>query len=266
MQHHTACCVPYPVGRLYNGKIKCNTNTKADGTVHIVAAGACNFSSGPGNKRVWKEARAGVAPTGSARSRGLPDDWGGNAFYFNDESDHWGQGQPLPSAHYNARIISWGVICVELGMSPNSIIAHGEHTQRKIDPRWNGKLLHANMVQMRADVRAWIGGSPLPPPVPGGLDMYQPVKFGDESPAVLEWQEVLVFALGQDITYPGGPPNGLDSDYGGKVRDAVIAVAGGDGMKIDAAVGAKLLGAAGGGGSVKLETKTVEVISEVEVV
>ena len=38
MEHHTALPVPFPVDRLYGDLLKCNINTKPDGTVWLIAA------------------------------------------------------------------------------------------------------------------------------------------------------------------------------------------------------------------------------------
>lgn len=63
-----------------------------------------------------------------------------------------------------------------------------------------------------------------------GEDMF--VKLGDKGPAVEYWQRRLV-RLGSNITYPGGPPQGIDGDYGAKVEAAVKAqVPGSNGKQI----------------------------------
>jgi hypothetical protein len=83
---------------------------------------------------------------------------------------------------------------------------------------------------------------------PGGEDMF--VKRGDNSMAVKYWQRRLT-RLGQDLTFDGGPPQGIDGIYGGKTATAVKAVVGGgtDGEQIHdleaEAIDAKILGAAG---------------------
>ena len=64
----------------------------------------------------------------------------------------------------------------------------------------------------------------------GALDMF--CSKGDEGPRVEYWQRRLV-RLGADITFPGGPPEGIDGDYGGAVQAAVAElVIGSDGLQI----------------------------------
>ncbi|MHC4181487.1 MAG: peptidoglycan recognition protein family protein, partial [Planctomycetota bacterium] len=154
MWHHTAPPVPYPVGNLYLTKspsgiyrIKCNWNTKPTGVIHVIASGACNYSSGSGSGVVLAETMADIAPTGTARARGLPDTIGGNRHYINDEMDHRGDGGPVPVAQYHASMLAKAVVCEELGFSQRKVIGHAEFTRRKIDPRANGKLAHAFMEQ-----------------------------------------------------------------------------------------------------------------------
>ena len=164
MQHHTAAPVPFNVGGLYRAdRIKCNFNVKPDGTVYVIAAGACNYSSGGGSLTVRKETARNVAPSNTAKARGLDDDAGGNAWYINNETDHLGGGEPIPRVQYEAVLACWLVIFRRLGWPAERLIAHGEWTARKVDPRWNNKNCHQNLVDLRADLRAALAdGTSIP--------------------------------------------------------------------------------------------------------
>lgn len=240
MQHHTAPPVPYPVKKLYLTRpavlggayaIKCNFNIKPDGTVHVIAAGRCNYSSGKGSKRVLNEVRADVAPSGSARSRGLIDNWGGNPYYINDETDHAGDRSPIPAAQYRAVVLTKVAILRRLEyMTSNRLIAHAEHTRRKIDPRWdNGQTTpeaHRNMVQLRADVQAVLDGGPGPVPPPTEEDYMYPIRRGDgaadqrpERKQDVQHFEARLAALGTGY-------DSLDGVADQEFLDAVFAVVG----------------------------------------
>lgn len=166
MQHHTAPPVPFPVSNLYSsGRIKANFNVKPDGTIHVIAAGACTYSSGSGSSIVRNETRASIAPSGTARQRGLVDNAGGNHWYVNNETDHHGDGRPIPTPQYDACVTAWAVICRHFGWSPNRIVAHAEWTARKIDPYWNGRDAHLNLSDIRRDVTIRLGNTPEDPEV-----------------------------------------------------------------------------------------------------
>jgi hypothetical protein len=171
MQHHTAPPVPFPVDRLYppgagydiiNGqrvyRIKANWNVKPDGTVHVIAAGACNYSSGPGSSVVLGETMRSIAPSGLAVTRMLRDDTSGNSWYLNNETDHVGNGGPIPAAQLDAVVRCWAAICVRLDWTPARIVAHAEWTARKIDPRWNGQDAHEALLSIRAATAALFSG------------------------------------------------------------------------------------------------------------
>jgi hypothetical protein len=138
MQHHTAAPVPFPVTKLYGDQLKCNINTKPDGTVWLIAQRACNFSSGPGSSVVLKEVRAGTPPTQNAKTRGLTDDTNGNPLFFNFENDHAGTGGPLPQVQFDAIVAATRVVLDHYGLGAGNVISHAEWTARKNDPNWNG--------------------------------------------------------------------------------------------------------------------------------
>lgn len=140
MEHHTAPPVPFPVTRLYGDLLKANINTKPDGTVWLIAQGACNYSSGSGSSTVFAEARTGTPPTQNARERGLVDDMGGNAYFFNFENDHAGDGGPIPQVQLDAIVTATRVVLDHYDLTPKNVISHAEWTTRKRDPFWNGSL------------------------------------------------------------------------------------------------------------------------------
>jgi hypothetical protein len=152
MHHHTAAPVPFPISRLNgsgDGRIKCNINTKPDGTVWLVAYGATNYSSGSGSSVVLAETRAGKAPPASAKARGLSDDTNGNPWYWNFENDHLGNGSPISKVQWEALVVATRVVLAHFGRIGNQVIAHADWTARKIDPKWNSKDAHTNVNDIR---------------------------------------------------------------------------------------------------------------------
>lgn len=189
MEHHTAPPVPFPVGRLAGedqGRVKCNINTKPDGTIWMVAYEACNYSSGSGSSVVLREnVRKSVAPTANAKQRGLSDDMGGNRYFWNYENDHLGDGSPIPQVQLDAIIESTKIVVAHFGLNAEQVISHAEWTERKIDPRWNGSNRTA-IEEIRAGVRQ-------------EAEVERPafltdIELGDESPAV-EWIQTFLCQL-----------------------------------------------------------------------
>lgn len=204
MQHHTAPPVPFPVLNLYSsGRVKANFNVKPDGTIHLIAAGACNYSSGPGSRVVLNETRAGIAPSGTARNRGLVDNTGGNHWYINNETDHHGDGRPIPTPQYDACVTAWTVICNRYGWTPNRIVGHAEWTARKIDPYWNGRDAHRNLADMRHDISTRITDPP---------EVEQMLTLGSQGRYVRRTQR----RLNRWTTrhFPHLPALNVDGDYG----------------------------------------------------
>jgi hypothetical protein len=141
MLHHTAAPVPYPLSDLAgrdSGRVKCNANVKQDGTVWLVAYWACNYSSGKGSSVILEELAQGITPDENARARNLVDDIGGNPYFFNIETDHRGDGSPMPLEVELVIAKLATVAGKHYGYTPARIISHAEWTARKIDPYWNG--------------------------------------------------------------------------------------------------------------------------------
>lgn len=150
MHHHTAPPVPYPIGALVGSKLKANMNIKPDGTVWLLAYRACNYSSGMGSSVVLNEVLKGVIPSGLARDRGLRDNVNGNPYYWNSENDHWGNGSSIPQIQLDAIVVATQVVQHHFTLPITAAISHGEHTARKIDPRWNGKDAHETLNEIRS--------------------------------------------------------------------------------------------------------------------
>jgi hypothetical protein len=160
MHHHTAPPVPYPVDDLAghdSGKIKCNMNTKPDGTVWVVAYEATNYSSGNGSSKVLKEVRAGTPPSANAKDRGLSDDTNGNPYFWNFENDHPGNGSIIPAVQYDAIITATNVVLEYWNLDPGNVISHAEWTARKTDPYWNDDK------RCIEDLRAGLGDGDMTP-------------------------------------------------------------------------------------------------------
>lgn len=259
LQHHTAAPVPFPVRSLYKPvRIKCNFNVKADGKVHVIAAGSCNFSTGEGSSIVRKETRDGIAPSGTAKARGLVDDAGGNAWYITNETDHLGKGQKIPEAQYDAVLKCWVVIFERLGWVAEKLIAHGEWTDRKSDPHWNDKDSHQNLEDLRADLRDLLGGTE------GRIRMMSSpstdatttttITTGEPNPDTTQEDDdtMLPLHLGDGFKEPTGKgrtrkredvkvlqallgmsDDDIDGKYGDDTVRLVKAICGGDGKTVD---------------------------------
>lgn len=155
MIHHTAPPVPYPIDGLNgsrDGRIKCNINTKPDGTIVLIAYLATNYSSGMGSKTVYDETVRDIAPPANASTRGLADNINGNPHYWNNEVDALGNGTPIPQVQYDAVVTAARVVNDHFRLTSNKVISHAEWTARKIDPYWNGSRRTAAAI--RADLEA----------------------------------------------------------------------------------------------------------------
>lgn len=167
MQHHTAPPNPYPIKKLYGLRIKANMATHEDGTLYLIAYKACNYSSGPGSKKVLTEnVRPSIPPPANARTRGLTDTplWGGNKHYWNYENSHPGDGSAIPQVQLDTIIESNLIVNEHFDLDWEQTISHAEHSRRKIDPRWNGDNRTAieqiregvaNMAIMSKEAQEW---------------------------------------------------------------------------------------------------------------
>ncbi len=237
IQHHTAAPVPFPLRTLTTPLIRCNFNVKTDGTVHVIAAGSCNFSAGEGDERILDEVRSDISPSGTALARGMATDFGGNAFFINNETDHLGEVQPITDAQYEAALRCWIVIFTKLGWHPNRLIAHGEWRAVKSDPKWNEKDCHQNLEDMRADLATALAGGRLSLGEIGTVleeDTMLPLRFTDgfSEPSgkgrtrKREDVKVLQAMLGL-------ADGDIDGKYGAETARKVKAIAGGNGKTVD---------------------------------
>lgn len=156
MHHHTAAPVPFPTHRLIGSRLKANIQTQPDGKVWLLASGACNYSSGPGNIQVLQDLRNNIVPTQNARQRNLPDNFNGNPWYFNFENDHLGKGQPIPQVQLEAIVTATRVVLEHYGLPLSRVISHAEHTRRKTDPYWN------NNRRCIDEIRQLLGDTDMP--------------------------------------------------------------------------------------------------------
>ena len=207
MQHHTAPPVPFPTKKLYGVRtgfrIKANLQSRRSGTIHIIAAGRCNWASGAGSRKVYRETKQSIAPSGTARSRGLFDTMFGNSHYINCEADHLGDGSAMPAVQEQAIVTMWQAIFAHIGWPAERLIGHTEWTRRKIDPLWNGRS------NRTPTLRAMMAGEE-------DDDMF--VKRGDKSRQVAYWQ-LRLLRLDPNAL----PGFGADGDYGGETAAAVAA-------------------------------------------
>ncbi len=166
MQHHTAPPNPYPINKLYGPpfyRTKCNQATHEDGTLYLVAYGACNYSSGYGSLKVLKEnVRKSIAPTNNAKVIGIKS---GNRHFWNCENSHPGDGSELPDVQLQTIVVSNIVVNNHFELNHEQTISHAEWTRRKIDPRWNGSNRTAieqirDLVGEGADVGLGPNGEP----------------------------------------------------------------------------------------------------------
>jgi hypothetical protein len=238
VQHHTAAPVPHNVRGLYEPKlIKCNFNVKPDGTVHVIAAGSCNFSTGEGSEVVRKETAKSIAPSDTAEARRLKNNAGGNSWYINNETDHLGDGGPIPKVQYEAVLNCWLVIFEEMGWPAERLIAHGEWTDRKRDPKWNDKNSHHNLEDLRADLRSALGG---------GRSRLQAVAIEEDIDTMLPFHFTDGFSeptgkgrtrKREDVKLLQGLLGVSDADIDGKYGEETVrrvkAICGGDGKSVD---------------------------------
>lgn len=132
--------LPPPLANIYIAK---------SGLVHLVASGRANHT-GEGVRLVLDEVRRNVAPTGSAKDRGLEDDkpdFVANRFLYGIEAENRGTGNdPWPDVQLEAIRRTAAALCDHHGWPAARVIAHKEWTKRKVDP------VGFEMVDLRAAV------------------------------------------------------------------------------------------------------------------
>lgn len=256
MEHHTANPVPYPVDQLAGsdqGRIKCNINTKPDGTIWLIAYEACNYSSGSGVGKVLSEVKAGTPPSENAVDRGWDsgdDDTNGNPYFFNFENDHAGDGGPMPDVQFQAIIVASQVVAKHFGLSEKNTISHAEWTARKTDPYFNGSR------RVIEDIRSGMAGEPIPEPEPEPEPEPTPPPSGDIVLQVTRKQikkgakdssfggnvykaQGLLAAHGYDLGTSGGRGNGIDGAFGNTTDQATRSFQKKKGLSVDGIIGEK---------------------------
>lgn len=112
----------------------CNLNLTRSGVFNVVSDGVA-WHAGGGSTQLHREVLRDIAPTGTAKERGLRDDFsGGNHVYIGIEVDNDGVGEPAPPVQLDALVRGCAALCRHFGWSANRVIGHKEHTARKIDP------------------------------------------------------------------------------------------------------------------------------------
>jgi hypothetical protein len=117
---------------------------------------------GTGSRRVLNDLLAGVAASGDAAARGLPNDLPqseAERLYFGTEVHHPGTAVPVRDNQVDWLARADAAFCQVLGLPAARIIQHREHTNRKIDIHRDA----FNAAAHRARVAALIG-NPAPDP------------------------------------------------------------------------------------------------------
>ena len=140
MMHHTAGSSS--LGVVTNGRSDlsgplANFHIEKSGLINLVSAGPANHA-GRGAQVVLDEVKRGIAPTGTAAARGLPDSPGGNSFFYGFENENLGDGSdPWPDAQLDAMARAAAALCQLHCWNATRVIAHKEWTARKIDPNFD---------------------------------------------------------------------------------------------------------------------------------
>jgi hypothetical protein len=137
MMHHTAAVGPGVLADIVANN-KANFFVDRAGVLTVVAAGRANHA-GKGAQRLLDDTRAGIAPTGTATERRLPDSIVGNGHYYGFEDENKGDGvQPWPPAQMDTMVRAATALCRRHGWTANRVVAHKEWTQRKpTDPTFD---------------------------------------------------------------------------------------------------------------------------------
>lgn len=158
MVHHTAMTVPLSVrtaqGDNRFGGPLCNFVVRAHARQVDCIGGGYAYDSGPGSGRVLDEVRQGIAPSGTARERGLADTINGNPWYVDVEVDFPGDGGELSIEGQLGLLDLLEALCRLTGWSASRIVGHKEHTRRKIDPNWQDLDMNAIRAEVAARLEA----------------------------------------------------------------------------------------------------------------
>jgi N-acetylmuramoyl-L-alanine amidase/Hemopexin len=133
IMHHTVGVGPNALADVVTNN-KANFYVGRDAVLRVVSAGRANHA-GVGAQRVLDEVSRGVAPTGTAAQRRLPDGPMGNGFFYGFENENRGDGiQPWPQDQLDTMAIAAAALCRRYCWTAARVISHAEWTSRKIDP------------------------------------------------------------------------------------------------------------------------------------
>ncbi|MEO8078766.1 MAG: N-acetylmuramoyl-L-alanine amidase, partial [Acidobacteriota bacterium] len=91
--------------------------------------------AGKGAQQVLDEVNRGVAPTGTAKARGLPENRIGNGHFYGFENLNVGDGaDPWPEAQLTTMARGAAALCQRHGWSSSRVISHAEWEKQKSDP------------------------------------------------------------------------------------------------------------------------------------
>lgn len=173
-----------------------------NGVIYLIATGPANHA-GQGSSVVLNGAISGLAPSGSAASRGLEDDGIKNHNYVGTETQHPGDSTPYPEKLIDSLVALNAADCLTWGYSPNAVIQHFESTRRKVDMSYLGGVngTPGPGVDIRAKVKEFINAknnpSPAPEPVPvppleEDEAVYPTVSYASKIYAVTPWGLVYI--------------------------------------------------------------------------
>jgi hypothetical protein len=147
MMHHTAGLGRGTLIDIVAG-VKANFFVDRAGVFTVVSGGRANHA-GNGARRVLDEVRQGVAPSGTAKKRGLLPAVMGNGHFYGFENENLGDGkQPWPPVQVTAMARAAAALCRRHGWTANRVISHAEWLFGNVDP------LGIDMNAFRASVAA----------------------------------------------------------------------------------------------------------------
>ncbi len=165
--HHTAGVSKTMPQFVYNGTTAlpgplCHALTTKDGKAYLVGNGRANHAGLiAANAMASLKAEDGIHPAPG------PDSVDGNRQLYGLEIENKGDGQdPYPPTQYDQSVRWAAAICRHHGWTAESIGAHKEVTQRKIDPSFSMNLFRAKVAERLRHAPSWTPGTTTPKPQP----------------------------------------------------------------------------------------------------